>query len=92
MSEILERDIRKALDKRVKEYGGETRAVSWLGRAHAPDILALLPDKHFFVETKAPGGVPRPGQVREHVRMRKAGCRVLVISTFNQLDTLLPPV
>lgn len=40
---MRESNIRDALDKRVKEYGGETRAVSWIGRSHAPDVLALLP-------------------------------------------------
>lgn len=103
-----ERDIRKALKKRVEEYGGEIRAVSWLGRRHAPDVLCLFPEgdkfnpprrnpgwygrHHPFVETKAPGGKPNAGQVREHERMRAAGCTVLVISTLEQLDEWLPPL
>lgn len=98
-----ERDIRKALKKRVEEYGGEIRAVSWLGRAHAPDVLCLFPlgspryaewllYRHPFIETKAPGGEPTAGQAREHERMRAAGCTVLVISTLEQLDEWLPPL
>ena len=90
-----ERDIRKALKKRVEEYGGEIRAVSWLGRRHAPDVLCLFSDKvrgPVFCETKAPGGKPNPGQAREHERMRAAGCTVLVISTLEQLDEWLPPL
>jgi hypothetical protein len=96
-----ERDIRKALKKRVEEYGGEIRAVSWLGRRNAPDVLCLfsedvvlgfgLPGTHPFVEAKAPGGEPTLAQAREHARMRAAGCVVLVISTFEQLDDWLPP-
>lgn len=102
-----ERDIRKELKKRVEEYGGEVRAVSWLGRRNAPDVLCLMPyagaawcdDElvffgdpcHPFVETKAPGGAPTSAQAREHERMRKANCEVLVISTIEQLDTWLPP-
>jgi len=104
---MLERDIRKALKARVGAYGGEIRAVSWLGRAHAPDVLCLFPDgglydqfvdygecekQHPFIETKAPGGKPNAGQLREHERMRAAGCVVLVISTFEQLDAWLPPI
>ncbi len=85
-----ERDIRKLLKERVEAYGGEIRAVSWLGRAHAPDVLVLMPGVHFFVETKAPGGKPRPGQLREHERMRASGCTVLVISTVEQLVWQLP--
>jgi hypothetical protein len=98
-----ERDIRKALKKRVEEYGGEIRAVSWLGRRNAPDVLCLfsldwnpvqltrLRCTHPFVETKAPGGKPTDAQIREHKRMRAAGCDVLVISTIEQLDDWLPP-
>lgn len=95
---MRERDIRKALKERVEAYGGEVRAVAWLGRAHAPDVLVGIPGYkggpgwHVFVEAKAPGGVPRPGQLREHDRMRSWGCTVLVISTLEQLDAWLAPV
>jgi hypothetical protein len=92
-----ERDIRKALKQRVEANGGEIRAVSWLGRKHAPDVLCLFPEgayrgrsAHFFVETKAPGGTPTQGQEREHERLRNAACVVLVISTLGQLDEWLP--
>lgn len=40
---MKERGIRIALKKRVAEYGGEIRAVSWLGRANAPDVLCGFP-------------------------------------------------
>ena len=95
-----ERDIRKALKKRVEEYGGEVRAVSWIGRKHAPDVLCLfttehwggdIPRYHCFVETKAPGGKLNAGQAREHERMRAARCTVLAITTIEELDTWLPP-
>jgi len=93
---VAERDIRKALKTRVEAYGGEVRAVSWLGRRHAPDVLCLfrgiLRGSHVFVETKAPGGKPNEGQLREHERMRDAECTVLVISTLAQLDDWLPPL
>jgi hypothetical protein len=99
---MRERDIRKALKSRVEDYGGEIRAVSWLGRRHAPDVMVLFPGEtrvgwvmpkgHPFVETKAPGGVPTDGQSREHARMWAAGCTVLVISTVEQLDKWLPPL
>ena len=101
---MLERDIRKLLKERVEAYGGEIRAVAWLGRRHAPDVLCLFapkgtvwaepnarPGTHTFIETKAPGGAPRDGQLREHERMRAAGCEVLVVSTREQLDKWLPP-
>ena len=87
---MAERDIRKHLKTRVESYGGEVRAVSWLGRRNAPDVLCLLPDQHPFVETKAPGGKPTPAQAREHERMRAAGCTVLVLSTVEQIDAWMP--
>ena len=95
---MLERDIRKALKERVEAYGGEIRAVAWLGRAHAPDVLVGVPGRHgmpgwhVWVETKAPGGKPRPGQLREHDRMRAWNCEVIVISTVEQLDAWLAPL
>lgn len=95
-----EGDLRKKLKARVEAYGGEIRAVSWLGRSYAPDVLALLPycegrvDRaaHYFIETKAPKKGPTAAQAREHERMRAAGCIVLVISTEAQLDEWLPPL
>lgn len=102
-----EGDLRKKLKARVQAYGGEIRAVSWLGRRNAPDVLCLFFGKliytedfafsrvtaqHVFVETKAPGGKPSAAQAREHERMRAAGCIVLVISTEAQLDEWLPPL
>lgn len=105
---MAERNIRKLLKERVGSYGGEIRAVSWLGRPNAPDVLALLsfsvvghdggnpvligPPSHPFVETKAPDGKPNAAQAREHERMRAAGCTVLVVSTKSQLDEWLPPL
>lgn len=89
---MLERDIRKALKTRVEALGGEVRAIGYLGRSHCPDVLCLFPGfgKHFMVETKAPGGTPRAGQDREHKRLRAAGIRVILISTLEELDRLLP--
>ena len=103
-----EGDLRKKLKVRVEAYGGEIRAVSWLGRRNAPDVLCLFPDTaphpigfgneagwnmhHPFVETKAPKKGPTEAQAREHERMRAAGCEVLVISTEAQLDEWLPPL
>lgn len=41
---MKENKIREALKARVEAYGGEIRAVSWLGRSHAPDVLCLFPE------------------------------------------------
>ena len=100
--------LRKALKARVEAYGGGVRAVGWIGRNNAPDVLCLFSEgsrfcgdrelsdnheeMHPFVETKAPDGKPTTAQAREHERMREAGCVVLVVSTFAQLDEWLPPL
>lgn len=39
---MKESKIREVLDARVRAYGGETRAVAWLGRKNAPDVLCLF--------------------------------------------------
>lgn len=63
----------------VKSYGGEVRKVEWSGRRGAPDLLVLMPGRHFFIEVKAPGEKPRPEQLREHERLRVAGFDVFVV-------------
>ena len=85
--------IRKYLKDRVESYGWEIRAVVWLGRRNAPDVMCLMGigRGHPFVETKAPDGEPTDAQAREHVRMRASGCEVLVLSTTEQIDAWLPP-
>lgn len=45
-----EGDLRKKLKARVEAYGGEIRAVAWLGRRNAPDVLALFPAGSLFME------------------------------------------
>jgi len=89
---MRESKIRIALKARVEAYGGEIRAVAWLGRSHAPDVLALLfwRRTHVFVETKAPSKAATAAQAREHDRLRAAGFEVRVITTLAELDAWLP--
>jgi hypothetical protein len=95
---MRERDVRKALKARIESYGGEIRAVSWLGRANAPDVLAGFPTNfgrpkhHVFVEAKRPGKDATEAQAREHERMRSWDCEVKVITTIEELDAWLPPL
>ena len=87
---------------------GEVRAVSWLGRKNAPDVLTLLPftiewfgergrinrnvGSHVFIETKRPGKDATAAQAREHARMRDAGCVVLMVRDEQELNQWLPPL
>jgi hypothetical protein len=85
-----ESDIEQYLHTRVKALGGDYRRVSWIGRNHGPDDLILLPGRSFYVECKRPGEKPRPGQAREHDRLRASGITVHVFSTPAEIDTVLP--
>lgn len=88
---MRESTVREYLHARIKELGGEHRALSYLGRMHAVDDLVLLPGRHVFAEGKAPGKVARPGQAREHERLRAAGCEVAVLNTKALIDSYFPP-
>ena len=95
-----EGDLREKLKTRVKAYGGELRAVKWLGRSNAPDVLVLFSSwgkttatsaHHVFVETKGTKKV-NEAQLREHQRMREAGCHVILCRNEQELDAWLPPL
>jgi hypothetical protein len=94
---VRERDIERHLVRRVKELGGEVRKVQWIGRRGAPDRLVMLPRSAGFlpalptiwVELKAPGVKPEAHQLREHVRMREKGQRVVVIDSIEGVEALL---
>ena len=95
-----EGEVRAYLKQRVEALGGEVRAMKWIGRRHAPDVLVMIPfchlrpsvyqDNPILVECKAPGKRPRPGQVREHERLRKYGVTVLVLPTKEDIDKAFP--
>ena len=91
MKEIGRSGIEAYLKKRVAESGGVCR--KFASRIHNPDQLVIwmgFPQGRLavihFVETKAPGKRPRPGQEREHKRLRAMGCKVFVIDTKEKVD------
>jgi hypothetical protein len=97
---MRESEIEKYLVKKVKALGGEVRKVKWIGRRGAPDRLVMLPrwldpkrlndiGRTIWVELKATGKVAEPHQLREHVRMRRVGQRVVVIDSIEGVDALL---
>lgn len=85
---MRESAIEQYLHDRVKALGGEYRRLAWIGRNNGPDDLILLPGRHLMVECKKPGEKPRPGQEREHERLRAAGIQVYVVSTFQEIDAI----
>ena len=79
---MLERDVEKALCKRVKELGGMCEKFTSPGRRSVPDRLVTLPGGCIiFVELKAPGKTATDLQERDHNRRRALGCDVRVIDT-----------
>ena len=102
---MREKHIEDALHERIKELGGETRRVRWIGRRGAPDDYVMLPAYCYtdragvrrcrngfvgWVECKAPKKGPRPEQAREHNRMKALGVIVLVINSLEQIDQHFP--
>lgn len=94
MTTTPEGRVSAALRQAVIRYGGEIRKVQWQGRVGAPDWLVMLSGGAIFVETKAPGGVPRRSQMVEFSRIYRAcGIPVLVIDraevALDIIDALL---
>lgn len=80
MTTTPEGRVSAALRQAVIRYCGEIRKVQWQGRVGAPDWLVMLLGCAIFVETKAPGEVPRRSQIVEFRRINRAsGIPVLVI-------------
>lgn len=94
MTTTPEGRVSAALRYSVISYRGEIRKVQWQGRAGAPDWLVMLGGGALFVETKAPGDVPRRSQMVEFSRIyRESGIPVLVIDQADDaigiIDALL---
>lgn len=91
-----EGEVKAYLKERIKLLGGEVRFVKWIGRNHAPDCRVTFSAYSRFygcncwVETKAPGKRPRPGQEREIKRLRDMGETVLVLPTKEDIDREFP--
>ena len=80
---MRERDIEKALVRRVKKLGGLCEKFTSPGRRSVPDRLITLPSNRvIFVELKAPGGKPTELQQRDHDRRKSLGCDVRVIDSI----------
>ena len=79
------------LVKRVKELGGETRKVKWIGRRGAPDRLAWIPGWLWpkLAELKSPGKPLEDHQKREHKRLKKMGVKCCKLDSVADVDRFL---
>lgn len=88
---MLERDIEKALVRRIQALGGTCEKFTSPSRRSCPDRLVTLPGGRIeFVELKAPGKRPTEKQKRDHQRRRELGCIVRVIDSFEGIDDAYP--
>lgn len=88
---MLERDVEKALVRRVKALGGMAEKFSSPARRSVPDRIVTMPDGQIiFVELKAPGKKPTEAQGRDHAKRRAMGCDVRVIDNKGDADAFTP--
>ena len=83
---MLEKDIEKALVKKVESIGGKAEKFTSPNRRSVPDRLVTLPEgRIIFVELKATGKKPSKAQLRDHLRRRILGCDIRVIDSLEQI-------
>ena len=89
---MLERDVEKALVKRVKSLGGICEKFTSPNRRSVPDRICLLPGgRVIWVELKSPGKRPTNAQRRDHLKRRMLGCEVQVIDSIEEVN-LFPEI
>lgn len=86
---MLENKVERHLIKRVREAGGRTRKLRYIGRRGCPDRLVLLPDIFVMVELKRPGGKLRLGQAKEVEILRASGLRVYCLDSIYDVDCFM---
>lgn len=86
---MIERNVEEYLKEQVQAAGGEVRKAEWIGRRHCPDRRVMHPKRCCWVECKKPGEKVRPGQQREHDRMRRLGEDVVVIDSYEAVDEFI---
>ena len=84
---MRERTIERYLHEQVTATGGTTR--KFKGRINDLDRVVIFkgtPARVHFVELKATGKRPRPGQQRELTRLFELGCFVSVLASKYDVD------
>lgn len=87
---MLEKEIEKALVKKVKALGGLCIKFTSPSMMGIPDRIVLLPKaKLGFVELKRPGGKARPIQVKRIKDLEKLGFKVFVLDDKENIDEVI---
>lgn len=88
-----EKQIETVLRHLVKKLGGMAMKFVSPGLDGVPDRIILLPEKKIaFVELKAPGGKPRPLQVKRIRQLETLGFPVYVIDSVEQIGGVLSEI
>lgn len=88
----IENDVETYLRKKAESNGYLCYKFVSPGHNGVPDRLIIGYGKTFFVETKAPGGVPRKLQQKVIARIRNHGADVYVIDTKAKVDELFDKI
>lgn len=87
---MSESAVENYLRKETKKAGGACYKFVSPGRRHVPDNIVLWPKiphpRTEFVECKDKGRRARPGQQREHARLKALGYSVFLIDTKAKVD------
>ena len=87
---MRERDLERYTTTVIKSHGGRARKFISPGYAGVPDRLVLMPGgKMCFVELKAPGGKPRPLQMRRIDQLRALGFKVYVVDGKEEIGGII---
>lgn len=90
---MLEKDIEKALVKKVKALGGLCIKFISPSMMGIPDRIVLLPKaKLGFVELKRPGGKARPIQIKRIKDLKKLGFKVFVLDEKENIDEVIKAI
>lgn len=90
---MKENTVEGYLRKRVRAAGGKCYKFISPGHIGAPDRICIFPNSRiYFVETKAPGGKPRPAQLAFHRELAELGVTVQVIDTREKVRAFIEEV
>jgi hypothetical protein len=82
-----ESKIETVVTRYAQKCGFMVRKYMTPGHRNAPDRIFFIqgnPGKVFFIEFKAPGETPRPGQLREFKKLREFGFEVHVVDNTEE--------
>ena len=90
---MTENTVEGYLRKKVRAVGGKCYKFVCPGHIGAPDRICIFPGgRVYFVETKAPGGKPRPAQLAFHRELAALGVAVRVIDTREKVRAFIEEV